>query len=313
MTRPRVLVVPYLRGWTYDFTAQAMKRHLSQRFDFQIAYSEDIQAHHRARAEARHSAIDAWTPDVVVDMWWHGTLHYEFGLRTMKQISSHRWGTSEKFGKCTPEKLLSRYAEGVGAIVVPSHRLRDLLAPLAGDRPVIVAPKGVDPEFVDHGTRNADELAIGWAGASDAKDKRLEILRAAAPNLVIADACGSSIPFEAMPAWYNAIDVIAIASEAEGDPRPLIEGMACGCFPITTDVGIVPELIEHGANGLIVEPTVEAFERAFAWAASNPRYIRRMGADNARALRVRRAWANVMPLWGDAIDATIERSRGVAA
>lgn len=316
MNLPRVLVVPYLRDWTYDMTAQALVRHLSHRFDFRIAYREDIEAHHLAAIEETPSALLEWGPDVVIDLWWHGTLHLEFGRKTMKQISSHRWATSEKFGKCSPAKLLARYADDVGAIAVPSHRLRDLLTPLAGDRPVMVCPKGFEPaDFYQRADRTrGDHITFGWSGASEAADKHLALLREACPDLKVADHSAPELrrPYSEMPAFYNSIDVIMIASEAEGDPRPLIEAMACGAFVISTDVGIVPQLVQHGVNGLIVERTVEAFARGVQWCRGNPLTVCELGAYNARVMRGFRTWEKVMPQWGAAIDRTIERARGLA-
>ena len=48
-------------------------------------------------------------------------------------------------------------------------------------------------------------------------------------------------------------DVFLLISEYEGLPIALVEAMACGCVPITTDIKSgIPELIEHAANGFIV-------------------------------------------------------------
>jgi glycosyltransferase involved in cell wall biosynthesis len=114
--------------------------------------------------------------------------------------------------------------------------------------------------------------------------------------------------------FYNAIDIIAIASSDEGDPRPLIEGMACGCFPVATEVGIVTELVENGVNGLTVTGTRESFEQAFAWCARNVDFVRAAGRRNAERMARERTWAAVAPRWGDAFAEAIERAnRGAAA
>jgi hypothetical protein len=44
---------------------------------------------------------------------------------------------------------------------------------------------------------------------------------------------------------------------------------------------VVPELIEHGVNGLIVEPTPDAFRSAFAWCRDHLAQVRAAGARNA--------------------------------
>ena len=52
---------------------------------------------------------------------------------------------------------------------------------------------------------------------------------------------------------YRAMDVFALSSVAEGMPRVLIEAMAC-CVPcVATNVGGVPEVLENGNLGLLVD------------------------------------------------------------
>jgi sugar transferase (PEP-CTERM/EpsH1 system associated) len=49
-------------------------------------------------------------------------------------------------------------------------------------------------------------------------------------------------------------DIFALPSQAEGISNTLLEAMASGCAPVATDVGGNPELVEDGANGLLVPP-----------------------------------------------------------
>lgn len=66
--------------------------------------------------------------------------------------------------------------------------------------------------------------------------------------------------------FLEAIDVFALASESEGLPYVLIEAMRA-CLPVVaTAVGGVPEIVEDGVTGLLVEPRspqqlAAAFER----------------------------------------------------
>jgi len=62
---------------------------------------------------------------------------------------------------------------------------------------------------------------------------------------------------------YNANSFVVCASYAEGTPNFLLEAMACGCIPVTTNVGNVPELVKDGVNGHIVH---DMLTRSF-WAA----------------------------------------------
>jgi glycosyltransferase involved in cell wall biosynthesis len=70
---------------------------------------------------------------------------------------------------------------------------------------------------------------------------------------------------EQMARWYNAGTIYICASLAEGTPNTALEAASCGCTIVSTPVGNMPELIEHGINGYIVKWDVEAFlEHALA-------------------------------------------------
>lgn len=303
---PKVLLSVGEEGWSYDFTARALVEHLSSRFAFEIA-------HHPVHVHTRAPHVD-----LVVDFWWRGALEQHYGKRVLKQVSSHRW-EQRKYGRLNPRVLAKKYLAPSAGVVVPSQRLlrivRDGLSEhevrerISCEVPVTIAPKGFDPQLFQWRERTSSDLRVGWAGTGRQVDKRLDVLRAACPDLVEAGpgTRGAELPYEQMPAFYRSLDVITCASDAEGDPRPLIEAMACGCFPVTVDVGIVPELVVNGENGLIVERTPEAFMEALAWCRANLDYVRTAGAANAEQMLATRQWSMCAPLWGDAFDAAIAR------
>ena len=57
-----------------------------------------------------------------------------------------------------------------------------------------------------------------------------------------------------VPEILAASDIFALASDWEGLPLALIEAMAAGLPAVATSVGCVPEVIQHGATGLLVSP-----------------------------------------------------------
>lgn len=61
----------------------------------------------------------------------------------------------------------------------------------------------------------------------------------------------------AMAAAYRRARVLVCTSFSEGNPRVVGEAMACGTAVISTPVGIVPELIVDGENGLITDWSAE--------------------------------------------------------
>lgn len=53
---------------------------------------------------------------------------------------------------------------------------------------------------------------------------------------------------------YEAADIFALPSFAEGVPVVLMEAMATGLPVVTTRIAGIPELVEHGESGLVVSP-----------------------------------------------------------
>jgi len=102
------------------------------------------------------------------------------------------------------------------------------------------------------------------------------------------------VPHDRMPAVYAGADLFCLASRAEGCPNVVLEALASGVPVVATSVGGIPEWVENGRNGFLVEapdPQVfrDALEKALAirW---NPAEIRdtvggRTWADTAEAVQ----------------------------
>ena len=101
----------------------------------------------------------------------------------------------------------------------------------------------------------------------------------------------NDLKHEELCEFYNNHDVYVVSSKNEADPLPLIESMACGCFPVSSYVGIAPELIRHKENGYLVKNrTVEEFKEAFLWCKENIEFIRKQEKKNAEEIFERRRW-----------------------
>lgn len=67
------------------------------------------------------------------------------------------------------------------------------------------------------------------------------------------------------PTWaFHAADVFVLASSYEAHSLVVLEALSCGLPVVATAVGSVPELIETGRNGWIVEPSPESIRAAVA-------------------------------------------------
>src|SRR5262249_38099065 len=87
---------------------------------------------------------------------------------------------------------------------------------------------------------------------------------------------------------YAAVDVFALPSLEEGSPNALLEAMACGRAIVASRVGGVPEVVEDGRSGLLVEPgSPAALAEALARLASDAPLRHRLGREAARRVRER--------------------------
>ncbi|MBD2338963.1 glycosyltransferase family 4 protein [Calothrix sp. FACHB-156] len=61
------------------------------------------------------------------------------------------------------------------------------------------------------------------------------------------------VPYSQYPQYYHQMDVFVSASKLEGGPIPLIEAMMCNVFPVVSNTGFAPDIIEHGQNGFLFD------------------------------------------------------------
>lgn len=51
--------------------------------------------------------------------------------------------------------------------------------------------------------------------------------------------------------YYRMLDAYVVSSRVEGGPKALLEAQACGVPLVTTDVGMVRDILRHGDNALV--------------------------------------------------------------
>ena len=61
-------------------------------------------------------------------------------------------------------------------------------------------------------------------------------------------------PGPALKTYFDRADIYVLPSLSEGIPKVLLEAMAAGLPIVATKVGGIPDIIEDGVNGLLVEP-----------------------------------------------------------
>ncbi len=274
--RPRVLFVVDAPRWAHDLKTDNLARHL--------------QAHYRVdkRFHGDVSAADLDRADLVVVYYW-----LQFGGMPQLAAAFERNRHKLLIGVCSNFELEGEWHEpGLNALrsaravfVNNLAQYRQLVRLL--DVPVFYTPNGVDTGFytpVDSGHAQPT-LRVGWAGSlRNHGNKRgyhdfivPAVARLEGVELITAAREEHWRGPEQMREFYRCLDVYVCASREEGTPNPCLEAAACGVPLVTTRVGNMPELIEHGVNGLFVERDVADIEAKLRLLRDNVALRRQMG------------------------------------
>ena len=297
--RPKVWLLADRRGWAYDQLCHGVAAALEEHYECRIAYVQE------------QPDLSQWDFDLVMVCFWGETWHQQFvqdPRRVIKLISSHRW-QEDGYGLLSPDRFADTHLSDAATLGATSRRLVDLLE---HERNVLHTPQGVELEHFtpDHEDRGGSPLVFGWAGNAEDPCKGLEdVLRPAAQGFDVRVA-GGDLDRDAMASFYREIDVLLVASTREGEPRTLLEAMSAGCYAITTDVGIAPELIENRERGQIVQRHADAFRAAMHRCSADPEHVRACGRNNREHVAATRSWSQVAPYWRALFDRAADLLRG---
>ncbi len=97
----------------------------------------------------------------------------------------------------------------------------------------------------------------------------------------------TELAYEDMPEFYRAGRFVVSIPDSDGTPMSLLEGMACGCVPIVSDLASVTEWVTAGLNGVVVprDATVEALATAMRLALADDGLAAAMAARNVERVR----------------------------
>jgi glycosyltransferase involved in cell wall biosynthesis len=136
---------------------------------------------------------------------------------------------------------------------------------------------------------NAHFLALRMAGSGEALDW---------VRKVNAGDCTTLLPAlqpEEMASLFRLSPIMLSLTTHDGLPNVLLESMACGSFPICSDLESIREWIEDGRNGFLVPPgDEEAVARAVIRAATDAKLRKAAVEYNRRMIAERADWQTVM-------------------
>ena len=264
-------------GWAWERKAFALREHLGDAFDVEVAYQYQVGAPPVRPGADLYSTFEVFQASAVPD-----------GAPYVTGITAHVWeGLEQRFSAAALRNWSARAAAFHANSVLLQREMERRL-----ERPIAYCPNGVDEAFFRR-TRprsSGAHLVVGWVG-KPAPRKGGAIVAAACKAAgvelrTVERRHTDALPPEAMREFYQDLHVLAVASDMDGTPNPALEAAACGVAVVSNRIGNMPEFITDGVNGRLVER--EAGSLAAALRELTPQRAAAMG-EAARA-EIERAW-----------------------
>lgn len=280
--------------------------------------------------------IEQWRPDVI-------HTNNEFSTFLLSQIMAskleipivhtyhtvyedytHYFKANEQLGKGIVKKLSKNLLERTDSVVVPTEKVRDLLASYDVTTPVYTVPSGIDlerfsrPDLALAGQKLRRQWGIGeddivlMSLGRLAKEKNIEeiigflkdlkdnirlVIVGGGPYQAVLESCvaskglndrvlftGMVMPQE-VPDYYHMGDVFVSASTSETQGLTYAEALASGLPCVCRKDGAIEGVIHNGVNGWQYE-TREEFMSAVHQIASDRALADRMGQEALLSARL---------------------------
>jgi glycosyltransferase involved in cell wall biosynthesis len=93
------------------------------------------------------------------------------------------------------------------------------------------------------------------------------------------------VPEDELLKWYSLADIFVLFSLSEGRPTVINEAMASGCAIVATNVSGIPEQVENGHNGFLVEAkNAEVLSEKISYLLNNKEEMVRMGQNGRKRI-----------------------------
>ena len=93
---------------------------------------------------------------------------------------------------------------------------------------------------------------------------------------------------------YRAADLFTLPSAAEAFGNVFAEALASGLPIVGSTTGGIPELVEHGVNGLLIDPGQPlALARAIQYLAQDPELLQLMRTRNRSKAEATLQWSQI--------------------
>jgi glycosyltransferase involved in cell wall biosynthesis len=259
--------------------------------------------------------LASWTPDgipLVVSTWGNDLTLHARGSRWMDSATRQTLHRTDGLVSDTQRDLKLAQEWGFDpqkpALEVPGsggvnleevRAAKSAATPLPSEwldgRPIIVNPRGIRPgsvrtdtffKAIPHVLERIPRAAFACPSMAGQPEAIQWVTRLGLQEQVCLLPL---IPQSQLWRLYDDSQVLVSVSEHDGTPNSVLEGMACGCFPVAGDIDSMREWIEPGVNGLLVPPGDETALAQAIYTAIEDSKLRSQAAERNLQLVTTRA------------------------
>lgn len=187
-----------------------------------------------------------------------------FGLaQPTRPVVLTLWGSDVMGTSEVVTGISKQSVEHVDAVVAPSEALRSEL-----DVDAELVPFGIDTDRFRPISRGKAREEIGWSKSDTialfpyAPDREVKnhpraeaVIEATDSDVTLETISG--VPYEQMPYYLNASDLVLVTSDRESGPMVVKEAAACNVPVVSTDVGFAAEVLEDVENSYVGSTVAE--------------------------------------------------------
>lgn len=295
MISRKILLVADVPGWAFDHRAKDMITLQGDKIRFDLKYYRDVTA----SDHIHYDLVYAMSVGIAKTLYERGIPLHKLaaGITSMRQFRKYRINKNEILDK----EFLNFFTHlrGVNTASDEFKKLFEAFRPIHKTRVGINATLFSPANF----TRRGSDFTVGWVGRIDRNrelkgyDLMLLALKELELKLDIRTFSNNRVTREEMVPFYQSLDCFICSSSSEHLPLPIIEAAACGVPIISTNVGIVPELIKSNENGLIVERSVDAIRAAVRILMENGEKREEFGQSIRQTILEKWTWEHCWPAW----------------
>lgn len=271
-----VLLVPDRPGWAFDHRANDMMALKLNNLTFDLKYRNQVTLSDRDQFDI----IYAMSLDIAIKIRKEGIPLKKIAAG----ITSRRIFEKHMTAKQSFNNNFINLIKGLRGVNTASDEFSNVFKDY---RPIYKTRIGVDENFFIPPTTSIRKpsFTVGWVGRIDRSNNRelkgYDIVISALENLNIRletrTLHENYVPRAEMVHFYQGLDCFICSSRSEHIPLPILEAAACGVPIITTNVGIVPQLIKTNVNGIIVERNPKSIREAVLYLMDRPKERKSMG------------------------------------